>query len=265
MDYGDIGYIRINSFAEDTTNSVIKEISALKARHGKALRGLILDLRNNPGGLLDQAINVSDIFLDSGEIVSTKGRLPESNTSFKATKQGTDILDLPIVVLINGGSASASEIVAGALQDHKRAVIMGTKSFGKGSVQNVIPLPNKGAMRLTTARYYTPSGRSIQAEGIKPDIAVELAKIEFLDKKGNSSIYSESALKGHLTNDEAKKVGAATNAIDKVKEKLNVKTGGNAVVKDNEKELYEKDYQLARALDLLRGMLVFKNEQKPTK
>ena len=171
MEPDGIGYVRLSQFTEKADAGVRAAVKALKAQAGGNLRGLILDLRNDPGGLLDQAVAVSSAFLDQGEVVSTRAR--HSDDSQRWDARGSDILGgIPMVVLINGGSASASEIVAGALQDHRRAVLLGTKSFGKGSVQTVIPLPGGGAMRLTTARYYTPSGRSIQATGIVPDVTV---------------------------------------------------------------------------------------------
>jgi carboxyl-terminal processing protease len=172
-----IGYIRITSFTEQTDVGLGNAMKNLKQQAGNKLAGIVLDLRNNPGGLLDQAVAVSDAFLDKGEIVSTRGRRADDAQRYNA-HPGDITNGLPMVVLINGGSASASEIVAGALQDHHRAILLGTRSFGKGSVQTIIPLPGHGAMRLTTARYYTPSGRSIQAKGIDPDIVVEAAKID---------------------------------------------------------------------------------------
>ena len=176
--YGDIGYVRLSSFNEQTDSGLRDAITKLRAQAGGSLRGFILDLRNDPGGLLDQAVDVCDDFIPDGEVVSTRARHPEDSQRWNA--RGTDLLNgLPMVVLINGGSASASEIVAGALQDHQRAVILGTRSFGKGSVQTVIPLsPGNGAMRLTTARYYTPSGRSIQGLGIAPDVPVASSREE---------------------------------------------------------------------------------------
>lgn len=191
--YGKIGYIRLNEFDDDAESAMHKAYDKLKAEAGGKLSGLILDLRLNPGGKLDQAVAVSDDFIAEGEVVSTKGRHPENNHRWDA--KGTDITDnLPMVVLINGGSASASEIVAGALQDHQRAILVGQRSFGKGSVQSLIPIPGNGAVRLTTARYYTPSGRSIQGLGIAPDVPVKESK----DDEGIG--YRESDLKHIITN-----------------------------------------------------------------
>src|SRR5690349_10814961 len=167
----DIGYIRLTSFNEQTDTALRRALTSLRQQAGTTLKGLVLDLRNNPGGLLDQAVQVSDDFLNQGEIVSTRARRPEDAQRWNA-RSGDIAEGLPIVVLVNGGSASASEIVAGALQDHRRAIVLGTKSFGKGSVQTVMPIRDAGAIRLTTARYYTPSGRSIQNTGIEPDIEV---------------------------------------------------------------------------------------------
>ena len=177
MEPNDIGYVRLSQFTEQADAGIKAAVKALKQQNGGKLRGLVLDLRNNPGGLLDQAVAVSSDFIDQGEIVSTRARHPEDSQRWDA--KGDDILNgAPLVVLINGGSASASEIVSGALQDHRRAILLGTGSFGKGSVQTVIPLPGNGAMRLTTARYYTPSGRSIQGLGITPDVPVQETRDE---------------------------------------------------------------------------------------
>src|ERR1700758_3854762 len=192
----DIGYIRITTFNEQTTEGLKKEIANLQNQIGDKLKGYVIDLRNNPGGLLEEAVTVSDAFLERGEIVSTRGRNAEE-TQRRSAHPGDLTKAKPVIVLVNGGSASASEIVAGALQDHKRATIVGTRSFGKGSVQTIIPLSNQGAMRLTTARYYTPSGRSIQAKGIEPDIIVEAAKIERI---GGPERLHEADLKGALKN-----------------------------------------------------------------
>jgi len=231
--HGKVGYIRITTFSEQTTPGLEKAVAELRAEHGNDLQGVILDLRNNPGGLLREAVSVSDAFLEKGEIVSTRGRQGNQNSRYFA-KSG-DLLDgLPLVVLINSGSASASEIVAGALKDHKRAVIMGTRSFGKGSVQSIIPMPGHGAIRITTARYYTPSGVSIQSTGITPDIDVELAVVENLE----AGAVREEDLRGHLEN----KAEGQTNSTTKEDESVNL-----------------RDYQLARAIDLIQGVQIFKS------
>jgi len=233
---GKIAYMRITSFSEQTSVGLEKAMDKIKKEAGDDIRGVVLDLRNNPGGLLDQAVAVSDAFLDKGEIVSTRSRRSEDTQRFNA-REG-DLADgLPIVVMVNGGSASASEIVAGALQDHRRAIVLGTKTFGKGSVQTIIPLPGHGAMRLTTARYYTPSGRSIQAVGIVPDIAVEQARIETVKARAGRR---EADLRGALENDNSE----PEKADEAKKEKT-------------EKE-QPQDFQLARALDLLRGVDLFR-------
>lgn len=239
-----IGYIRITTFNQNTyegLEAAFKEIDA--EVKDKDIMGYVLDLRNNPGGLLTQAIAVSDAFLDKGEIVSTRGRKVRSSKRDNATP-GDLAEGLPVVVLINGGSASASEIVAGALQDHRRAVIMGTQSFGKGSVQTVIPLPQHGAaMRLTTARYFTPSGTSIQAQGITPDIIVDRAKIE---EETEDGIIRESDLKGALKNpNKFKKEG---------------KGGTKKADKDDEEKEERDDYQLTRAIDLLKALSLYDNK-----
>ena len=233
---GNAVYLRITSFNEKTESGLIKKMKELKKEIGDDITGVILDLRNNPGGLLDQAIKVSDAFLHRGEIVSTRGRIKRGQQRFSATK-GDIAEGLPMVILINSGSASASEIVAGALQDHKRAIIMGVKSFGKGSVQTIIPVQRNSAMRLTTARYYTPSGNSIQATGITPDIEVKQANIEELEQLFDRR---ESDLKDHLSNPNDENVG--DNG-----EKNNQDTLSNEKV----------DYQLYRALDLLEGISLY--------
>jgi carboxyl-terminal processing protease len=233
---GDIGYIRIPIFNEQTEEGVENAVQAIKDDLGdRRLQGFILDLRNNPGGLLEQAVAVSDAFLDKGEIVSTRGRNKENYQRFNA--QPGDLAEgLPIVVLINSGSASASEIVAGALKDHRRAIVLGTRSFGKGSVQTIFPLPEHGAMRLTTALYFTPSGSSIQAKGIDPDIVVEQVRIEAIDEDRSRR---EEDLRGALPDQ------GEPNAEEE------------ALPGEDRPPAAMEDYQLARALDLLRGLALF--------
>jgi carboxyl-terminal processing protease len=203
----DVGYIRVTQFNDQTTDGLKKAISNLTSELGAdKVKGFVIDLRNNPGGLLDQAISVSDAFLDVGEIVSTRGRNTEETLRFNA-RPGDLTNDKPVIVLINGGSASAAEIVAGALQDHKRATLVGTRSFGKGSVQTIMPLGGgNGALRLTTARYFTPSGRSIQAKGIEPDIRV-LQEIPD-DQKTRTDVEGEASLRGHLKAEGAEESGS---------------------------------------------------------
>ena len=247
-----VAYIRITSFNEQTEKGLEKEMAKIKEEIGSDLQGIVLDLRNNPGGLLDQAIAVADAFLDKGEIVSTRSRRPEDTQRFNA-KPGDLGDQLPMVVLINGGSASASEIVAGALQDQRRAVILGTKSFGKGSVQTIIPLPGHGAMRLTTARYYTPSGRSIQAKGIEPDIKVEQARVESIETPKRRR---ESDFRNALDNGDKKGNGKKPDAKPQARKS---KTGA-----EGEKPADKQDYQLARALDLLRGLALLSGKMVTT-
>jgi carboxyl-terminal processing protease len=227
----DVGYIRITQFNEQTTDGLKQAIDDLNTQLGAdKIEGYVIDLRNNPGGLLDQAISVSDTFLDKGEIVSTRGRNPDETQRFNA-RPGDMTKNKPLIVLINGGSASASEIVAGALQDHKRATLIGTRSFGKGSVQTIIPLgAGNGALRLTTARYYTPSGRSIQAKGITPDIEV-LQDVPD-DLKAQTDSKGEASLRGHLTGDSGPE-----------------ESGSQSYVPPDEKN----DKALSTAIDLLRG------------
>ena len=250
----DIGYIRITTFNQQTQSGLEKAVKSLKKELGDDLAGYVLDLRNNPGGLLDQAISVSDSFLDRGEIVSTRGR-QESDTKRDNATPGDITNGKPIVVLINGGSASASEIVAGALQDHRRAIVMGTDSFGKGSVQTVIPLPGHGAMRLTTARYYTPSGRSIQAKGIEPDIHVEPARVT---RVKNAAIFArEEDLRGALDSGQSPEdeEGVSDAANDNANSPED--TGEDKDNGQTETESSVEDYQLFRALDLLRGIHLY--------
>jgi carboxyl-terminal processing protease len=229
----EVGYLRVTAFNEQTSPGLEEAITQLYDESGGTLKGYVLDLRNNPGGLLDQAIAVSDAFLDHGEIVSTRGRQPDDAQRYNA-REGDLANGLPIVVLINGGSASASEIVAGALQDHGRAIVMGTKSFGKGSVQTIIPLSGSGAMRLTTSRYYTPSGRSIQATGIVPDIVVEQGRLEPVEA---AIARREADLRGALGNEETEQ-----------------EQGDEGAAVDEEPI---EDYQLSRAIDLLQGLSLF--------
>jgi len=230
-----VGYLRITAFNEQTSPGLEQAIEQISKQAEGSLKGYVLDLRNNPGGLLDQAISVSDAFLDHGEIVSTRGRHPDDAQRYNA-REGDLTGGVPIIVLINGGSASASEIVAGALQDQGRAIVMGTRSFGKGSVQTIIPLSGNGAMRLTTSRYYTPSGRSIQATGIEPDIEVEQARLEPLEAVDSRR---EQDLRGALQND---------------------RTGEDAAPGEPDgapTEEESQDYQLSRAIDLLQGLSLF--------
>jgi carboxyl-terminal processing protease len=232
----DVGYVHITSFSEQTTADLQKAVDDLKKKIGPKLKGFVIDLRNNPGGLLDQAISVSDAFLDQGAIVLTKGRNIEETQRSNA-RPGDIAEGKKIVVLINGGSASASEIVAGALQDHHRATIVGTRSFGKGSVQTIIPLGSSGALRLTTARYYTPSGRSIQAKGIEPEVVVVEELPDELKKTAANSV-GEVNLRGHLKGEDE----SADNSTQE-------EGGSSSYVPPEE----DKDTQLQYALDLLRG------------
>ena len=231
---GGFGYIRLSHFQSRTTEDMLKAISKLRSEAGGELKGLVLDLRNNPGGVLNGAVAVSDAFLTDGLIVYTKGRVDESQLNFKAAPD--DVLEgAPMVVLVNGGSASASEIVAGALQDHKRAVIMGSRSFGKGSVQTIIPINDSSAVKLTTARYFTPSGRSIHAEGIVPDIELGGIKVSPVEVSEVAPV-KESDLAGHLENGNGKE-----------------KTPGSKKAKKTT-NLALEDYELSEALNLLKGL-----------
>jgi len=235
------GYVRISQFQTKTPQDLDKAIKKLKEESDGTLKGLVLDLRNNPGGILSAAVGVSDTFLEDGMIVYTDGREQDSKLRYTASK-GDLLNGSPVVVLVNGGSASASEIVAGAMQDHKRGIIMGTKTFGKGSVQTIQDLPSGGAVKLTTARYFTPKGRSIQAEGIEPDILTELVKLAKDDNGSGISQISESSLSGHLTNP-------------------NVNTdqeGGDGSAAGEPQNLIEDDYQLYEALNLLKGLSIYK-------
>jgi carboxyl-terminal processing protease len=231
------GYVRITQFQNGTTDALRKELGDLKKEAGGELKGLVLDLRNNPGGVLDAAVSVSDTFLKEGLIVSTKGRVENSRFSFSA--KPSDYLDgAPIVVLVNGGSASASEIVAGALQDHQRAVIMGTQTFGKGSVQTILPMENGAALKLTTARYYTPGDRSIQAHGIEPDVVVEDLQVSRRETDDDNALLRESSLPGHLSNENGDDDDGAQS-----------REAGESGMPTT-----EQDFQLREALNLLKGI-----------
>jgi carboxyl-terminal processing protease len=237
-----IGYVRLTTFSDSTTSGLKKAVNKIKKDIGDKFQGLILDLRNNPGGLLNQSITVADSFLNQGEIVSTQGR-EDDDTSRVFAKKGDLINGKPLVVLINSGSASASEIVAGALKDHSRAIIIGTRSFGKGSVQSIIPLAGNGAMRLTTARYYTPSGVSIQAKGIEPDIIVEAGITDLKKKK--------------IENRREENLRGALDSKKKVEEK---ETNKDIPLTPLEKLI--QDNQISRAVDLIRGISLFNNNLK---
>ncbi len=235
-----IGYLRISQFQSRTGENLIKAIDELKKENNGKLDGLVLDLRNNPGGVLNAAVDVSDAFLDSGLIVYTQGRIADSEMKFEASPI-RQLDGAPLVVLVNGGSASASEIVAGALQDHKRAIILGTRTFGKGSVQTILPLNNESALKLTTARYFTPSGRSIQAEGIEPDITLDPLKVTKIE--GANERVKEADLTGHLENGSGEK-----------------KKNGKKK-KEKELSLAQTDYQLYEALNILKGMKILQGNR----
>ena len=235
------GYVRITQFSSQTADSLKKELSDLKDEAEGPLRGIVLDLRNNPGGVLSSAVDVADTFINSGDIVSIRGRAPNTDQQFTATP-GDMLDDAPIVVLVNEGSASASEIVAGALQDDNRAVIMGTRTFGKGSVQTIVPLQNGAALKLTTARYYTPSGRSIQAEGIEPDVGIQNVNVTAAESS-NVTPFSEADLAGALSND--------TRDNQRVPGPSNDATSSG--------DLAQTDYPLYEALNLLKGLHILRN------
>jgi len=231
-------YIRISNFQIHTVDNMRKSLKKLKNENTDNLKGLVLDLRNNPGGLLNAAVGVSDLFLNNGLIVYTEGRIKDSKLKF--TAKPTEVFkNIPIVVLVNGGSASASEIVAGALQDHKRAIIMGERTFGKGSVQTILPMSDETALKLTTARYYTPSGRSIQASGIEPDMIVKNIQFNITNSNNmNNGLIKEADLSGHLDNE------ISENNID-----IDKKT-------ENNSSLAENDYQLYEAINVLKGLSI---------
>lgn len=235
------GYLRISSFQANTGHDLRKQLDKLSEENDYKLKGVVLDLRNNPGGVLNAAVEVSDLFLDKGLIVYTEGRIRNSQLKFNA-KPLNVIRDLPIVVLVNEGSASASEIVAGALQDHRRAVIAGQQTFGKGSVQTILPMANEAAVKLTTARYFTPSGRSIQASGITPDIIIDKLAVEKLEDDGNG-IVKEADLSGHLENPQDNGDTTTNKNAEKAEEE-----------KEVERPLSVTDYELYEALNILKGM-----------
>ncbi|WP_432821056.1 S41 family peptidase [Trichloromonas sp.] len=237
------GYVRLAQFQERSSDELQAALKKLRKENGGSLKGLVLDLRNNPGGLLDQAVKVSDSFLADGLIVYTDGREQGSRMEFNAHPKGTED-DYPMVVLINGGSASASEIVSGALQDHERAIIMGTQSFGKGSVQTIIPLSDDSGLRLTTARYYTPRGTSIQATGITPDILVSQVEV---NKSEEGAHFREKDLKNHIETPDVK----SEEAVEADPHKFDLESTDR------------RDYQLMRALDLLKGLHIFKDLKTP--
>lgn len=257
----EIGYVRISSFTDKTTSGLRDALDEIKEELGDNLQGIVLDLRNNPGGLLNQAVDVSDTFLDRGEIVSTRTRNDRNIQRYNA-RSGDSIESKSLVVLINGGSASASEIVAGALQDHERAVVVGTQSFGKGSVQTVIPLSTDGAMSLTTAYYFTPSGNSIQGEGIIPDVVVEQLRLNEIEAVQDQR--TEASLRGSLANPNATEEEAAEQeALDKAIEVSSASDDAEGSDEGDKQKhrmtTAQDDYQLNFALNLIRGMSIARN------
>lgn len=243
------GYLRISSFQSHTVENLRQAIYQLKEDNSGKLKGIVLDLRNNPGGILTAAVGVSDMFLNKGMIVYTEGRKKDSKLKFNA-KPNAKLPDVPLIVLVNAGSASASEIVAGALQDHGRGIIMGEKTFGKGSVQTILPMNNNAALKLTTARYYTPNGRSIQASGITPDIIIDKVKISKIEEAFGTSV-KEADLIGHLDNGQ---------------EEAPVTEGDEELKKDISEEetvpLSSRDYELYEALNVLKGLAIIKKETR---
>ena len=250
-------YVRISQFQSRTTEDLRKAINSLKTENDNKLKGLVLDLRNNPGGVLTAAVGVSDAFITDGLIVYTEGRVADARLQYSAKPH--DILNgAPLIVLVNGGSASASEIVAGALQDHKRAVIMGEKTFGKGSVQTIQSINNNAAVKLTTARYFTPNGRSIQAEGIVPDISLDRVKIASIEKINKDDRITEASLRGHLSNPTDKNHDKTTDQTEKTDDKITTKDKADS---DKEKEKEKEkpfDYALHEALNLLKGISIIR-------
>ncbi len=279
LEKNNIAYVRISTFNENTISELKKFMKKLQTESKSGIKGIILDLRHNPGGLLEQAIAVSEYFIDTGVIVTTKGRNKDSTVVFNSNKFSEKAPLVPMVALIDAGSASAAEIVAGALKDHKRAIILGTKSFGKGSVQSFTQINPRAAVKLTTAKYYTPNNRSIQAEGIEPDIVVEMAKVEYPETKGGEKRFSEASLKNYLKNDDkADNKSPDIKNINKDTNKETVKNGSKGIPKkpdNNSKEpeiksnptleqivdLYKKDYQFARAYDLIISLILIDNKR----
>ncbi len=251
------GYVRIAHFQSGTTDDLLKAVDQLiQENEGKQLKGLVLDLRNNPGGVLNGAVGVSDAFLTAGLIVSTKGRLADAVLEFQAGPD--DILDgAPLVVLVNGGSASASEIVAGALQDHQRAIILGTRTFGKGSVQTIVPINHRRALKLTTARYYTPSGRSIQAQGIEPDIRLYPGKLKLAEQADGGGPLREADLVHHLENPKSE------NADQEKPEATQAETSSKPAekAKKEENRALLEDYQINEALNILRALSLYNRRE----
>ena len=249
-------YVRISQFQIDTGKNFDDMLAKLKKQSGGELKGLVLDLRNNPGGVLNAAVDVSDALLEKGPIVSIRGRDPGSNHEFDATR-GDDLDGRPLVVLVNGGSASAAEIVAGALQDQHRGILVGSKTFGKGSVQTIVPLQNDDAIKLTTARYYTPSGRSIQAEGIVPDVTLQPVKVSKIDGADGDGFIKEADLKGRLDNPNAKKPADKDKQPDAAKPDAGADGGATqpGAAKDGD-NLQLSDYELFEALNLLKGLSI---------
>jgi carboxyl-terminal processing protease len=256
-------YLRVSTFSEKATQELLKEIKTTISENKDKIEGMVLDLRNNPGGLLEQAISVSDLFIKEGIIVSTKGRDSSSEVITRANPSSEKAPDLPMIVLINGGSASSSEIVAAALQENRRALLLGTKTYGKGSIQTFFPLDARSAFKFTTGLYYTPKGISIQAEGITPDIVIEQAKVDYPKKDDDKFKFSESSFKNHLKNEQSNKddknsedkKDTKPNEFDKKSEKQELKMS----------DLYMKDFQYARAYDLMQGIIILekkKNERK---
>ena len=248
-------YLRISQFQAQTGPNMIEAIDKLKKDNNGELKGLVLDLRNNPGGVLNAAVAVSDAFLEKGLITYTEGRVKDSQFRFNATP--VDVLKgAPIVVLVNGGSASASEIVAGALQDQKRAIVMGTKTFGKGSVQTILPMTNDSALKLTTARYFTPNGHSIQAEGIVPDVVLENVKLAATEQSGFEPI-KEADLTRHLINNNGQNGADSKKPGEKGEDKGDATPAPETAAPEKPKEpLLISDYQLHEALTLLKGLAI---------